>query len=78
MEVDTSNRFLVSAIGDKIVVLGFPGGLSRGKSAELLVQLLTRDDAINLAAWLVALADPAGDDFQRTLKAVQMKKGPAD
>ena len=32
---------------------------------------LTRDEALTLAAWLVAMADPVGEDFSTILDAVK-------
>lgn len=57
-ELDTSNRFRVGVSGAHIVMLRPPRGS------------ITKEDAINLAAWLVALADD-GDKFRATLEAVE-------
>ena len=58
MDIDTTNRFLVSARGDEVLVLNPPRtGISR-------------DDALNLAAWLVALAG-GGEKFAAVLRAVE-------
>lgn len=50
--------FAVSVAGDKIAILDFERELSR-------------QQALNLAAWLVAMADPKGDDFKAYLDAVR-------
>jgi hypothetical protein len=57
MSLDTMNRFGVAALGDEFMTL-FPVGL------------MSRADALNLAAWLVAMAD-VDDEFPALLEAVQ-------
>ena len=57
-EFDTSNKFMVGVSGAHIVMLRPPRGS------------ITKEDALNLAAWLVALADE-GDKFPAQLEAVQ-------
>lgn len=57
-DVDTFNRFLVGSHGEEVVML------------VRVPQRLAREDALNLAAWLVAITDPAGDDFRAVLDAV--------
>ena len=54
---DTANHFGVSVQGDSIVILMFQ-------------QRLSREQALNLAAWLVALADQE-NQFPKLLEAVQ-------
>jgi hypothetical protein len=49
----------VSARGDLIAMLRNPGDM-------------TRDDALVVAAWLVALADPGGERFNAILERVLM------
>ena len=57
-EIDTLNRFLVSVNGaDNIVLLRWR-------------QVISKSDALNLAAWLVALADDE-DHFLAVLQAVR-------
>ena len=56
--MDTRNRFLVGAQGDKINILNPPVGP------------ITREDALLFAAWLVAIAD-VDDIFAHTLEAVE-------
>lgn len=56
-EIDTANRFLVGARGDDLVILRF-------------ARSVTKEEALNLAAWLVALADSKGE-FPAILEAVQ-------
>lgn len=60
MEPDATNRYLVGMHGEDVVILRPP---LRGEH-------LTRSDALNLAAYLVALADPAQEEFAAMLKAV--------
>ena len=59
--IDTTNRFAVSAFGDGVAILNPPAA----------GEPLTRADALNLAAWLVALADPLEDEFAAVLEAVE-------
>lgn len=56
--IDTTNRHGVSSRGDKIALLIPP----RGE--------MSKQDALTLAAWLVMLADPVGEQFERTLTAI--------
>ena len=59
-EIDTANRFAVSAMGDTIAIL----------LLRRLAGTITKADALNLAAWLVALADD-DDKFGELLEAVR-------
>ena len=65
--LDTTNRFQIGLLSD-----------SRIKVLRLLPSSLTVDDALNLAAYLVALADPdAGKEnsrFSNLLKAIREGK----
>lgn len=61
-DIDTLNRFFVGARGDKVVILKFRTEISR-------------EEALNLAAWLVAIADHDGE-FEMTLAAVRGAKDP--
>jgi hypothetical protein len=54
----TENKFLVAAIGDKISLLRL-GGVT-----------LEKDDALNLAAWIVAMSDPLEEKFPKVLEEV--------
>lgn len=56
---DTLNKFMVAGQGDKVVIMNFPPR-----------RRLSREEALSLAAWIVALADPSGKDFQVYLDAV--------
>lgn len=59
--VDTTNRFMVGGVGDEILILAPPmAGLP-----------ISRELALNLAAWLVALADFEDDRFPEVLEAVR-------
>ena len=49
--------FVVGCRGDKIAIMAL--------GCEL-----TREQALNLAGWLVALVDPGGDEFQKYLTAI--------
>ena len=58
--MDTLNKFMVSVRGEDILVMNLrPSGV------------LSKAEALNLAAWLVSLADPGGEDFPKWLEAVQ-------
>lgn len=50
--------FIVAGRADKICIMAFG-------------QELTREQALNLAGWLVALADPIGEEFQKYLTAIR-------
>lgn len=57
-ETDTTNRQMVAIQGDFILVI--------------MPQLkMTKAEALLHAAWLVALADDSGDQFQKVLEAVE-------
>ena len=54
----------------------FVGANGFGDDAQIVVRLpplkpITKADALNLAAWLVAVADPLGDQFAKVLAEVQ-------
>ena len=59
-KIDTTNRYLVAAKADGSVVIMFQP-----------LRAMSKNDALLLAAWLVAIADPLGDDFKAVLEAVQ-------
>ncbi len=56
-EIDTMNKFMVASQGDKLVLLNPPRGH------------ISKDDALLLAAYLVAMAD-GHDRFTRVYDAV--------
>jgi hypothetical protein len=58
-DIDTANRFMVACQGDLVIVMAPP------------MLPMTRDFALNLAAYLVCMADPLGERFAQVLKAVQ-------
>ena len=58
-EIETFNKYGVGMQGGKFGMLMPPRGL------------MTQDEALLLAAWLVALADPVGDKFHAIFDAVQ-------
>lgn len=53
------NEFMVSVAGDKIAILAPPRGP------------ITKEQALRLAAWIVALADPSMKRFEMLLDEVQ-------
>lgn len=57
-KVDTLNRFLVGAIADRIIIMNPPHCT------------IPKDDALNLAAWIVAMVDDE-DRFAEVLAAVK-------
>lgn len=57
--IETLNQFIVAANGDCIVVMHPPN------------TPLTKEEALNLAAYLVALADPTHERFAKVLKAIE-------
>lgn len=59
---DTSNQFMVGARnnGARIVVVR-------------LNAIMTKAEAINLAAWLVVLADPTAEEFDRVVLQILKK-----
>lgn len=60
--IDPSNRFAVSIDGHGCLWLHL---------CPRPHEPLSRDDALNLAAWLAALADPGGEEFARVLRAMR-------
>lgn len=58
-EIETFNKFFVGATSNGIRLMRPPTGE------------LSHDDALNLAAWLVAVADPGGERFAEVLAAVE-------
>lgn len=58
MPLDTINRFGVGVRGDRITIMAAQHELSKA-------------EALNLAAWLVVLADPSGRDFIDLYNAVK-------
>jgi len=58
MEIETTNDFMVSVRGEQILIMAGPP------------RILTKAEALRLAAWLVALADDA-ETFPAVLAAVQ-------
>jgi hypothetical protein len=58
--LDTSNQFLVatSADGQRVCMMPCCG-------------IIKREEALNLAAWIVALCDPELKQFQRLVQAIK-------
>lgn len=64
MTIDTTNTFGVSAAGDSVSIL-----FNRLLAAR--VGILTKDEALVMAAYLVSIADPGGQRFAQVLEEVQ-------
>lgn len=62
MSIDTSNKFFVGVMGDNIQMM------------KPVPQSITKADALNLAAWIVALADDSCGEpdgtFDKLFKAI--------
>lgn len=58
--IDTFNQYGVGITGNRITVLNMKSLFS-----------LRPDQALNLAAWLVVIADPTGKEFPKVLEAVK-------
>lgn len=56
--LDTTNHFMVSLAGDAIAVI-------RG------IGLITKEEAVNLAAWLVVMSDVSDEDFEALVVAIR-------
>ena len=56
--IDTQNKYGVCIGADRIAVLLPPRGD------------MSKQEALTLAAWLVLMADPIGEQFERTLTAI--------
>ena len=59
-KVDTSNTFAVGVTVKGVVLVNRPLGGA-----------LSKAEALNLAAWIVALTAPAPDEFERLLEAIR-------
>lgn len=59
---DTSNMFAVGVPGTGGIVIMQP---------PLPCQIITKAQALNLAAWLSVLADPDGKEFARIVQAIK-------
>lgn len=59
MAVEVMNKHLVASQGDFLRIMRMPA-----------YGIISKEDALNLAAWLVAMADD-NDEFPELLKAVQ-------
>ena len=57
-DIDTSNKFLVSARGQRIGVMRPTHDMSK-------------EDALNLAAWLVAMVDVDPADFDKAVSDIE-------
>lgn len=63
MQIDTSNFALVSKPAKA-------AGVAILNPSAVLGKLLTDDEALVLAAWLVAMTDPGGERFTQVLHQV--------
>ncbi|HMP83234.1 MAG TPA: hypothetical protein PKA41_11085 [Verrucomicrobiota bacterium] len=63
---DTSNWFYVRGVPGKPGVFFF-----ETNTAASILCVVTRAEALNLAAWLAVLADPDGTKFDRIREAVR-------
>lgn len=59
-KIDTTNKFLVSASGNRIVILKPP-----------TAGTLNKEDALLFAAWLVTMSFADDGEFEQVLAAVQ-------
>jgi|SRR6185312_7522700 len=57
--LDSANHFGVAADGEQLGIMRIP------------VRWLARDEAINLAAWLVVVADPERKEFERLFSEIK-------
>lgn len=57
--MDTTNDCIVSASSRGVTILMPPIGP------------MPKEQALRLAAWLVAIADPIGEEFEKVLEAVR-------
>lgn len=60
IQQDTSNKHMVGAQGQMIRIMGLSAPITLGKN-----------DALNLAAWIVALADPLDQEFPELLREIK-------
>lgn len=58
-EINTFNRFFVGLQAGNIVFL------------RPVPVRITKDQALNLAAYLVSMVDPEGEEFKKVLEAIQ-------
>lgn len=58
-EIDTLNKFMVGKVAGKVTIGRAPQGP------------LSKADAMNLAAWIVALGDNDGMSFDATREAIE-------
>lgn len=65
MSIDTSNKSHVEVVVDGISF--------DGRDTPVW---LSRDDALNLAAWIVLRADPDGEHFQTVLGTIMLSQDP--
>jgi hypothetical protein len=66
--LDTSNRFEVAVRGSLVVVLNFGDRVHWSAPGA---PILTRAEALNLALWLEAIADPSGEVLKEPRRGVR-------
>lgn len=59
MKPDTMNKFMVGSRGDRVVVVLPP------------FSSISKEDAVNLAAWLVVMSDVSRDDWEKFLTEIE-------
>lgn len=59
MKPDTINRFMVGSRGDRVVIVLPP------------IMSISKEDAVNLAAWLVVMSDISRDDWEKFLTEIE-------
>ena len=69
MITDTSNQFQVRPGGGTCLIFRRPIRISD------YTVMLPRRDALNLAAWIVALADPGRVEFDRVIGEIVKEQG---
>lgn len=58
--LDTTNRFLVSTHGDRLMIMTVSG-----------MRAITKGEALSLIAWLAVLGDIEADEIAAAVKAVE-------
>lgn len=66
MQIDTSNEFLVRT-NPASGAIAFNVGVGERESRTVIVK---KERALVFAAWIAALADPAGEEFKKVHEAI--------
>lgn len=69
--MDSSNQFAVGVKGDRILFSPAPDQFLMRQPLHIPRLELTREQALNLGAWLVTLADPTGEEFEKLRQEIQ-------